>query len=124
MESWMIILAVIGIISAGLFALSGFQGDFSEKETFTFTLVSDSSVQDILVTIDHLVSFTLTEFEGEKELTVDIEGKRIASGEMLFILEYTDSLGTKYREEQRETIMVKNVPWWYKIWLSLLSFFE
>lgn len=98
--------------------------DFSKKEDFLFTLVTDSSVEDVIVTIENVVSFSLSHLDGEKEITTEIEGKALASGEIVFTLEYTDSLGTKYTEEQRESIVVNNIPWWYELWLKILSLLE
>ncbi len=98
--------------------------NFADKEKFTFKLVTDSPIEDVIVKINNIASFSLTSLDGNKKITTEIDGKSFASGEVIFTLEYTDSLGTKYTEEQRESIIVNNIPWWYKIWFSFISFFE
>ena len=60
----------------------------------------------------------------DKKGETEISGKSLASGEIVFHMQYTDALGTSYDSEQREVIFVQNIPWYYSIWLSLLSFFE
>lgn len=95
--------------------------DFKDKTELTFHLITESPIENITITLEDVVSFTLTALEKEKEISLEIEGKDLASEELLFTLEYIDSLGTKYTEQQKETITVKNIPWWYKIQLWIIS---
>ncbi len=98
--------------------------DFSEKKNLTFALITDSPIENVTVTLKNIVSFSLSSFEGEKELTINIDGKSLATEEIAFTMEYTDSLGTTYTEEQREPIVVKNIPFWYRLWFSFLLLFK
>lgn len=98
--------------------------DFADTEEFTFTLATDSPIENIFLTIDNVGTFSLNTLEGEKDITTNIEGKSLATGEMIFFMEYTDALGKEYTSEQRETIHIENVPWYYSLWLSFLGFFE
>src|SRR3989338_289026 len=98
--------------------------NFHEKEDMEFTLVTDSTVEDLSLSIDGVGTFSLSSVEGQRTISTEVSGKAFANGHITFHMVYTDALGTHYESEQSENIIVSNVPWYYTIWLSLLSLFE
>ncbi|MDP3728956.1 MAG: transglutaminase-like domain-containing protein [bacterium] len=98
--------------------------DFYENEEIDFTLVTDSAIKDLLLTVENVGIFSLSSLEGQRTISTKVSGKAFAEGEIIFHMTYTDALGTSYDMEQREKIIVRNVPWYYEFWLSFLSLFK
>ncbi|MBI5797411.1 transglutaminase domain-containing protein [Candidatus Woesearchaeota archaeon] len=96
---------------------------FHEEGVLEFDLLSESPVQNLSLKIDGIGSYSISSFSGEKNIQIAITGKDLALQDIPFTFDYQDQLSKEYHTEQLVHIDVPDVPWWYKMYAKILSWF-
>ncbi len=89
--------------------------DFSQEIPFSFSLVTDSPIENITLNIDSLGGFTLDYLNKEKEIIFNVEGRNLYRQKLRINFNYFDILGKEYQTEQEIVLIVENIPWYYSL---------
>ena len=97
---------------------------YDEEGELSFVLDSESEAKNVQIIVNEFSRLDLSEFSGEKKLTVPISGHKFGYGNKKIEIEiiYYDSNSNKYEAKEEFDIYIENIGFIEKIkfWLGLL----
>tara|TARA_Y100000310_G_scaffold345334_1_gene463881 strand:+ start:3406 stop:5271 length:1866 start_codon:yes stop_codon:yes gene_type:complete len=95
---------------------------FNELTDLSFKIESTEPVYNLETHLENFGTIKLTELDGVAEVDLSVLGKQFYNGNLNFTITYEDQLAKSYTTTQSETIIINDIPWYYKfvIWLQNL----
>ena len=89
--------------------------DFNSITNVTFTMHTDTAINDVLIDINHYGKISLENVERDYVFSLPVEGKKFYNGYVEMDVRFKDALGKEYENKFVESVNVNNIPFFYKI---------
>jgi transglutaminase-like putative cysteine protease len=96
---------------------------FKEEKNLVFEVHTKIPLKDIKIKIEKQGTLSIKELEGFTTITMPIKGKQYFDGDIKIDFFYNDELGKEYSFTTKENIDITNIPWFYRLLLSIQKIF-